>query len=66
MPWAAARSTSIGKLRPTGEEWVILFAMASSVRVVDDDPNLVRLMTKFLKLEGFSPVPAANGQEALT
>jgi CheY-like chemotaxis protein len=40
--------------------------MASSVLVVDDDPNLVRLMTKFLKLEGFSPVPAANGQEALT
>ena len=40
--------------------------MASSVLVVDDDPNLVRLMSKFLKLEGFSPVPAANGQEALT
>jgi two-component system, chemotaxis family, chemotaxis protein CheY len=39
--------------------------MASSVLVVDDDPNLVRLMTKFLKLEGFSPVPAANGEEAL-
>jgi len=39
--------------------------MASSVLVVDDDPNLVRLMSKFLKLEGFSPVPAANGQEAL-
>jgi len=40
--------------------------MASSVLVVDDDPNLVRLMSKFLKLEGFAPVPAANGQEALT
>ena len=40
--------------------------MAASVLVVDDDPNLVRLMSKFLKLEGFSPVPAANGQEALT
>jgi CheY-like chemotaxis protein len=39
--------------------------MASSVLVVDDDPNLVRLMSKFLKLEGFAPVPAANGQEAL-
>ena len=48
------------------EECVILSPMASSVLVVDDDPNLVRLMTKFLKLEGFSPVPAANGQEALT
>jgi CheY-like chemotaxis protein len=40
--------------------------MAASVLVVDDDPNLVRLMSKFLKLEGFSPVTAANGQEALT
>src|SRR5438132_876878 len=39
--------------------------MASSVLVVDDDPNLVRLMSKFLKLEGFAPVPAANGEEAL-
>ena len=38
--------------------------MASNVLVVDDDPNLVRLMSKFLKLEGFAPVPAANGQEA--
>jgi CheY-like chemotaxis protein len=39
--------------------------MAASVLVVDDDPNLVRLMSKFLKLEGFAPVPAANGREAL-
>jgi CheY-like chemotaxis protein len=39
--------------------------MASNVLVVDDDPNLVRLMSKFLKLEGFAPVPAANGEEAL-
>jgi CheY-like chemotaxis protein len=39
--------------------------MAASVLVVDDDPNLVRLMTKFLKLEGFAPVSAGNGQEAL-
>jgi CheY-like chemotaxis protein len=39
--------------------------MASSVLVVDDDPNLVRLMSKFLTLEGFAPVPAANGAEAL-
>ena len=41
-------------------------AVASSILVVDDDPNLVRLMSKFLKLEGFAPVPAANGEEALT
>ena len=39
--------------------------MAASVLVVDDDPNLVRLMSRFLKLEGFAPVPAANGKEAL-
>ena len=40
--------------------------MASRVLVVDDDPNHVRLMSKFLKLEGFAPVPALNGQEALS
>jgi CheY-like chemotaxis protein len=39
--------------------------MPASVLVVDDDPNLVRLMSKFLTLEGFAPVPAANGAEAL-
>jgi CheY-like chemotaxis protein len=39
--------------------------MPSTVLVVDDDPNLVRLMTKFLRLEGFTAVPASNGQEAL-
>jgi CheY-like chemotaxis protein len=39
--------------------------MASSVLVVDDDSNLVRLMSKFLKLEGFAPVTAGNGLEAL-
>src|SRR3989441_4704028 len=39
--------------------------MASTVLIVDDDPNLQRLMTKFLKLEGFSSIPANNGREAL-
>jgi CheY-like chemotaxis protein len=39
--------------------------MSSTVLVVDDDPNLVRLMSKFLTLEGFAPVPASNGAEAL-
>lgn len=39
--------------------------MASTVLIVDDDPNLQRIMTKFLKLEGFSSVPTSNGQEAL-
>jgi CheY-like chemotaxis protein len=37
-----------------------------TVLVIDDDPDLVRLMAKFLRLEGFAPVSAANGQEALT
>lgn len=39
--------------------------MSSTVLIVDDDPNLVRLMSKFLKLEGFAPVTAGNGLEAL-
>src|SRR3989442_11468680 len=39
--------------------------MTSTVLIVDDDPNLQRLMTKFLKLEGFSSIPANNGREAL-
>ena len=39
--------------------------MSQTVLVIDDDPNLVRLMIKFLTLEGFVPVSAANGKEAL-
>jgi CheY-like chemotaxis protein len=35
------------------------------ILIVDDDPNLQRLMTKFLKLEGFASVPTSNGREAL-
>jgi two-component system, chemotaxis family, chemotaxis protein CheY len=37
-----------------------------TVLVIDDDPDLVRLMAKFLKLEGFAPVSASNGHDALT
>jgi CheY-like chemotaxis protein len=36
-----------------------------TILVVDDDPNLQRVMSKFLEFEGFAPVRAANGQEAL-
>jgi len=36
-----------------------------TVLVIDDDPGIRRLMTSFLKLEGFAPVTAANGKEAL-
>ncbi|PYR30533.1 MAG: response regulator, partial [Acidobacteria bacterium] len=33
--------------------------------MVDDDPGIQRLMTSFLKVEGFAPIAAANGKEAL-
>jgi len=36
-----------------------------TVLVVDDDPGIQRLMTSFLKVEGFAPIAAANGKEAL-
>jgi CheY-like chemotaxis protein len=39
--------------------------MASTVLVVDDDSDLVRLMSRYLTLEGFTPVAAGNGREAL-
>ena len=39
--------------------------MAATVLVVDDDADLVRLISRFLSLEGFTAVPAANGREAL-
>ncbi len=39
--------------------------MPSTVLVVDDDKDLLRLMSKFLRLEGFNPAQATNGQEAL-
>jgi CheY-like chemotaxis protein len=39
--------------------------MPATVLVVDDDKDLLRLMTKFLRLEGFNPAQAANGREAL-
>jgi len=41
-------------------------APPSTVLVVDDDPYLQRVMMKFLTLEGFVPVLAGNGEEALT
>lgn len=39
--------------------------MPPTVLIIDDDRNLQRLMTKFLKLEGFSSIPMSNGREAL-
>jgi CheY-like chemotaxis protein len=41
-------------------------ASRSTVLVVDDDPNLQRLMKEFLALEGFAAALAGNGEEALT
>ena len=38
---------------------------ATTVLVVDDDRDLVRLMSRYLSLEGFAPVTAANGRDAL-
>jgi CheY-like chemotaxis protein len=40
--------------------------MPATVLVVDDDRDLTRLMSKFLKLEGFVAAEAGNGQEALS
>lgn len=40
--------------------------MPQTILVVDDDPGLQRVMMKFLTLEGFAPVIASNGEEALT
>src|SRR5690349_19896788 len=39
--------------------------MPATVLVVDDDKDLLRLMSKFLKLEGFTAAQATNGREAL-
>jgi CheY-like chemotaxis protein len=39
--------------------------MPATVLVVDDDKDLLRLMTKFLRLEGFTAAQATNGREAL-
>ena len=40
--------------------------MRSTILVVDDDAAVVRPLARFLELEGFTAVTAANGQEALT
>src|SRR5262245_8739347 len=42
-----------------------MFSAEGPILIVDDDPNLQRLMTKFLKMEGFASIPASNGREAL-
>lgn len=39
--------------------------MAPNILVVDDDPTLQRVVSRFLEVEGFSPISATNGLEAL-
>jgi CheY-like chemotaxis protein len=39
--------------------------MRTKILVVDDDAAVVRPLARFLELEGFTAVTAANGQEAL-
>jgi CheY-like chemotaxis protein len=41
-------------------------APAATILVVDDDPNLQRIITRFFALEGFQTFVAGNGEEALT
>jgi CheY-like chemotaxis protein len=40
--------------------------MPATILVVDDDAAVVRPLARFLELEGFTPVTARNGQEALS
>jgi DNA-binding response OmpR family regulator len=35
------------------------------IMVVDDDPDTVRILSHYLKREGFSPTEATSGEEAL-
>jgi Amt family ammonium transporter len=39
--------------------------MPNSVLVIDDDPAAQELMRRFLQREGFQPVSATTGQQAL-
>jgi two-component system OmpR family response regulator len=40
--------------------------MALTLMIVDDDPQLIRVLSMFFDLEGYNVVRAANGREALT
>lgn len=40
-------------------------AKKTTILVADDDPQLLRLITRNLELEGYDALPAHNGQEAL-
>ena len=38
-------------------------ASATKILIIDDDADLVSLLTDNLQLEGFSPSPAYNGED---
>ena len=40
-------------------------ASATKILIIDDDADLVSLLTDNLQLEGFSPSPAYNGEDGL-
>jgi CheY-like chemotaxis protein len=40
--------------------------MAQTLMIVDDDPQLVRVLSMFFDLEGYNVIRAGNGREALT
>jgi CheY-like chemotaxis protein len=40
--------------------------MACGVLVIEDDPELREMMAELLRIEGFDPVLASNGLDALT
>jgi CheY-like chemotaxis protein len=39
--------------------------MSAKILVVDDEPSIVDVLTRFLSREGYNVVTAANGREAL-
>jgi DNA-binding response OmpR family regulator len=39
--------------------------MAATLMIVDDDPQLMRVLSMFFDLEGFHVIQARNGREAL-
>ena len=40
-------------------------AKKTTIVVADDDPQLLRLVTRNLEFEGYEPIPASDGQQAL-
>ena len=39
--------------------------MSAKILVVDDEPSIVDVLTRFLSREGYSVITAVNGREAL-